>query len=329
MKLLLVRTSSLGDIAHCIPVFLALRRALPEAELCWLVNDEYQELLERGLGVDQVFGFDRRSWRRGQWSGALKQLLALRSQLKDQRFDAILDWQGLLRSSLLTFALARGRRFGYAEAREGTLLYHCRDRSPKPREHPTERAWRLARRVCPGLGAPEIWSGPDAAVLGELTLPEAYSLVAPGARWSSKAWPESHWRELLKAWPGPVMLIGGQDERALCERLATATGAESLAGRTNLLQLGALVARARVLVAGDSGPLHLAVAMGRPTVSMYGSTVWFRTYPRHRDSIMLMRRGLDCLACRQRSCPISGHPCMQEITPEMVLRVVSWVLGHA
>ena len=325
LRLLIIKTSSLGDLCHTLPAIAGLRSALPKAHLTWLVNEEYKAFLEGFAPVDEVITFDRQGFRE-RIPSALRKLGQLVQGLQARRFHIALDFQGLLRSAAFSLASRALVRIGPAEAREGTLFYTHRQRSPRFMEHPTHRALRLLS----ALGI----SGFSSSGFKSEILPEREARVAerfaenrlkdpvillPGARWPSKSWPEASWQELVSLLPDQRLLIlGGPAERALGERLSRESHVLSWAGQTRLEELPDILKRGRFVVGGDSGPLHLAVILGRPVLGLYGSTVWRRTYPLGAGNRILKRRGLECLECRRRVCPIPGHPCMTDLSPKIV-----------
>ena len=145
-------------------------------------------------------------------------------------------------------------------------------------------------------------------------------ILAPGSTRENKQWPEAHWTALARALAGraPLLLVGTDAERALCTRIAAASGGHSLAGETTLGQLAALLARGRLLVSGDSGTMHLACAVGCARIlALFGPTDPARSGPPPGAGAVVLRTPLDCGGCLQRRCR-RGVPCMRALTPELV-----------
>ncbi|MDF1662616.1 MAG: glycosyltransferase family 9 protein [Planctomycetota bacterium] len=338
LRILIVKTSSLGDLCHSLPAIAHLRAVLPKAQLSWLANIEYKSFLEELAPVDRILSFDRASFRRGpKIPSALNKLRQLISELQKARFHIALDLQGLIRSASFCIGSKAPIRIGPAEAREGTFFYSHRQRSPRFMEHPTHRAFSILESL--GITRPKRIpsSFPSSAPISEKITTrfadaelEKPLIFLPGARWSSKTWPATSWKQLISALPEhPILLLGGPDERGLCEELARQTHALSWAGESTLMELPEILRRGRFVVGGDSGPLHLGVMMGRPVLGLYGSTVWRRTYPLGAQNLLLKRADLDCLECRRRSCPVPGHPCMNDLSPKSVASALREALKSA
>lgn len=327
LRILIVKTSSLGDLCHTLPAIAHLRKTLPKAKLSWLANSEYQSFLKELAPIDSLFSFDRAIFRqKSQIPRALNKVCKLISALQRERFHIALDFQGLLRSASFCLASNAPIRIGPAEAREGTFFYTHRHRSPSFMEHPTHRAFRILESLGISRPEPTLNHFPSSPAIQEkigarfadagLKSP---LIFLPGARWPSKSWPAASWKNLIAALPDvPILLLGGPDERALGNELSRETHAVSWAGESTLSELPEILRRGRFVVGGDSGPLHLAVILGRPVLGLYGSTVWRRTYPLGSQHLLLKRGHLDCLECRRRLCPIPGHPCMNDLSPKIV-----------
>jgi heptosyltransferase I len=337
LRILILRSSSLGDICHTFPAVQRLREAMPGASLTWLVNEEYQPLVEGTAAVDSVLSFDRSSFREPRsWLRGLGRGRRVLKAIRGRRFHIVLDFQGLLRSALIAWSSKAPIRIGRAEGREGTFFYSQRHRSTRPMEHPSWRSLRLLE----SLGVPLSWpKSPltiDAEVQARIDEKLAREgldgpvVIAPGARWESKSWPKDSWQGLIDELKGqPLLLLGGPPEQALARELCKSSQARSWVGQTRLLDLAATLNRAALVIAGDSGPLHLAAALGRPVVGLYGSTVWRRTYPLGSRNVLIKRAGLECLECRARICPVAGHPCMTELDPKIVAAAVLGILKDA
>lgn len=338
LRILIVKTSSLGDLCHTLPAIAHLQKTFPKAKLTWLANTEYQNFLSELAPVHKVLTFDRASFREAsKIPAALNRLRRLLSTLQKERFHIALDFQGLIRSASFCFASKAPIRIGPAEAREGTFFYTHRHRSPKFMEHPSRRAFRLLESL--GIQSPEsILSHFPSSTTVQESIEKRFKeaklerplIFLPGARWPSKSWPRSSWTSLIADLPEfPILLLGGPDERAMCEELAHETHALSWAGESTLTELPEILRRAMFVVGGDSGPLHLGAILGRRVLGLYGSTVWRRTYPLGAQNILLRRSDLDCLECRNRVCPIPSHPCMNELSPKIVASVLREALKSA
>jgi lipopolysaccharide heptosyltransferase I len=331
VKILIVKPSSLGDIIHALPTVRILRRAHPKAHIAWLVNDTFAPLLDRCPIIDRVIPFARR--RLGRLSGIPEALRFARS-LKTEGFDWAVDLQCLLRSALLSCASGARRCTGLADGREGsTFFYNEIIKLPPPPTHAVDRYLMLPRQL--GLEVDRV-----EFPLAGTPVPERENLILinPGARWTTKRWPADRFAALVDAlaarWPGHrLAILGSTDERPLAESIAAGAKATAdiLAGRTTLPELTALMRRARLMISNDTGPLHLAVAVGTPTVSMFGPTDPRRTgpYPPQGGNNIVLTATTDCAACFKPRCRHAPElQCMTFITVEKAVAAAEQLLNR-
>jgi lipopolysaccharide heptosyltransferase I len=325
-RVALLKPSALGDIVHSLPVLTALRKRFPHAHITWVVNRSYEPLVAGHPDLDATLPFDRgAARRRGRW-GALKTWLGFLLRLRRGQFDLIVDLQGLFRSGLMVAASGAARRLGLASAREGATWFYT-DVVAVPdfqALHAVERYWLVAAALGVGhLGRqfrlppfPEAgrWA---AQLLGGC--PRPWLAIGPGSRWPTKRWPPEYFAELARRardeFSGTVLVVGGGDEvplgRAVAGRL---TGpVVDLTGRTSLPQLAAVLARCDVMLANDTGPLHLAAALGRPVVAPYTCTKVRLTGPYGGEGGAVESR-VWCQGSYLKRC--SRLECMDELTPD-------------
>ncbi len=333
-RILLLKPSALGDIVHALPVLAALRQRYPQAQITWLVNAAYRVLLEGNPDLNAVFPFERKPFRSGFVSG-LSHLYELTADLRRGEFDLVVDLQGLLRSGLMTGWTGAQRRVGLRQAREGSRTFYT-DLVDAPQTlHAVDRCWRVAeafgvghlpkRFFVPVQSQARVW-------LAERLrgVPRPWVVVAPGARWQTKRWPPEHFAQLIQRTHGLVggtsLLIGAREERSITQevmRNLPTRAAVDLAGQTTLAQLVAILAAADLVFANDSGPLHLATALGKPVVAPYTCTRVERHGPYGLRLGPIATR-VDCHGSYQRIC--SHQSCMDELTPERVAPVLGEVL---
>ncbi len=329
-RLLLIKPSSLGDIVHALPTLDALRRRFPSAEISWFVKAQWAGILERVRGVDRI-------WPVGP---GLSDWLREIGRLRDHGFDLVVDLQGLFRSGAAAWLTGCGTRVGFANAREGSpLCYTHRVPVPTPEMHAVDR-YRLVARA---LGCAEtepsfpiVPSQADGAQVRALLNavgvdPESrWVAMLVSARWATKRWPVASFvsvAQQLRRQGIPVVVIGAASERAEAQDVAIRSGALDLSGQTSLTVLPALLQAAACLVTNDSGPMHVAAAMGTPVVAMYGPTSAVRTGPygsRHR----VLTAAVACRPCFSRTCrqavPLE---CLSSIGPEQVVSAIRQSLG--
>lgn len=295
MKIAIVKLSSLGDVLHALPVAHALRRHFPEAHLTWIVEAREFAILKGHPDLDSVVPVDTRLWRRLIWrpAGAREvgqKLSRLTERIRRARFDAAIDLQGLVKSGLLTAYTGAPLRIGFAfrHCREPLNALFTNRRVTPPREavHIVLRYLSLLAPLGVKVTTPvfHVPSEPEAErrieeFLAEQGVKPRDRLVAlnPGAGRPAKRWPVEHFAglaERLSVEAGVrILLLWGPDEEAMARSIAAGmTSRPILAPPTTLPELSALLRRSALMVAGDTGPLHLAAALGTPSIGLYGPT---------------------------------------------------------
>ncbi|MFN4258125.1 MAG: glycosyltransferase family 9 protein [Gemmataceae bacterium] len=330
-RIALIKPSALGDIVHSLPVLTALRRRYPQAHITWIVNRSYEPLLTGHPDLDATLLFDRKAVRKGL-------IPALRSYgdffrlLARQQFDLVIDLQGLLRTGLMAAATRAPRRVGFSLAREGAPWFYT-DHIPgadMKKVHAVDRYWLVCQAFgvgdtsmtwrFPSFEAEHLWATDQLA-----DWPQPWLMFGVGARWVTKRWPPAHFA-LLARWAqttfgGTIIFVGGSDETPMARRVGgELTGPWlDLTGKTTLPRLAAVLALADVMVANDTGPLHLAVALGRPVVAPYTCTKATLTGPYGSPHVAVETR-VWCQGSYVKKCP--RLECMTELTPDRLWPVL-------
>jgi heptosyltransferase I len=295
MKIAIVKLSALGDVIHALPVARALRRARPDLHLTWIVEAREYALLEGHPDLDTVVPVDTRRWRRliRRPSGArevLGKVGRLHGRIRRSRFDVALDLQGNIKSGLLTAYTGAGLRIGFtaSHCREGLncLFTNRRVRPPASAVHVVDQCLALLEPLGfpPGpvefhVPVPQLATRRMDDFLGEQGVKSRDLLVAvnPGAGRANKLWPVDHFRQLvdrLAVEPNVrILLLWGPDEIHMARQIRDGASARVvLAPPTDLHELAALLGRSSLMVASDTGPLHLAAALGTPSLGLFGPT---------------------------------------------------------
>jgi lipopolysaccharide heptosyltransferase I len=321
----LLKPSALGDIVHGLPVLSALRRRFPQARITWVVNRAYEPLLRGHPDLDETLPFDRGAADKGICAAAAS-LAAFVADLRQRRFDLVIDLQGLLRSGLMARVTGAPRRVGLNCAREGASWFYT-DVVDVPGglggTHAVERYWRVAEAL--GVGdAPLRFTVPvpdDARRFAAGLLhawPRPWLAFAAGSRWPTKRWRPGHFaalgRRAQSDFGGTIVFVGAGDEAALASEVRAGLNGPvvDLCGRTTLPQLAAVLERCDVTVANDTGPLHLAAALGRPVVAPYTCTKARLTGP--YGSAGAVETAVWCAGSERTSC--SRMECMDDLTPD-------------
>lgn len=327
--ILLIKPSSLGDIVHAMPTCAAIRRAYPKARLTWLVKREWAGLVERIDGVDRVWPVE------STFKGWLSQVSLLRAE----RFDLVVDLQGLFRSAAIGWLSGSSLLVGFANGREGSPWFYSR-RVPVPQSemHAVDRYLLAAKAVGEmESGAPQFRFRIPQTDYEEVDRLLSRSGIASGtrwiamnvsARWPTKRWPAASFAEvadrLQQEGYGAVVIIGGSDERADVAAVSAMmkTPATDLAGATTVGLLPALLSRASLLIANDSGPMHIAAAVGTAVVALFGPTSAVRTGPYGVGHDVLSGK-VPCSPCFSRTCHnMLPLECLRLVSPQQVLAAV-------
>lgn len=327
LRLLVVRLGSMGDIVHALPAVAALRAAHPAAQLDWVVERKWLELLAGCPVISAAIPQDR----------GLAATLRLMRELRARRYDVAVDFQGLYKSAALAFfSGARGRiGFDRAHAREGGAARLYTQRVEPAGTHVVEMNLALARAAGAGQAPAQfplcVSSEAEAWLERQLEprkLQEFY-VLCPGGGWRSKCWPAEQYGHLHRrlagrhGWRGIVTY--GPGERALAEAARMVAGEpEPLVLGTDIAQLMALLRRARFVLAADTGPLHLAAALSTPVVGLFGPTDPRRNGPFGQlESVVRNASPSDTTYQRGRE----YSPLMQSIRVEQVIETIERRLG--
>ncbi len=326
-RILIVKPSSLGDIIHTLPVLAGLRRAWPEARIDWILATEYADLLSGHPMINESILIRKGEWKRlSRLPATISEFTALRRGLRERRYDLVLDLQGLFRSGLMAWFSGAPRRIGFSDSREMSGLFYTEKVRVRGGMHAVEKNLLFLEH----LGIP-LEKEPEFPLPGADKvpgLPDSYYVVSPGGRWVTKRWPPEYFREVISGLHrefgnGPVPVIaGGEADRAIAGEIMKGLDFSviDLTGRTSLRQLITLIGNARFMVTNDSGPMHLASALGTFTFAVFGPTSPDRTGP-YGDRKMVLRAGVECSPCFRKRCRTLR--CMHELSPLRVIKIIS------
>ncbi len=301
-RVLIIKPSSLGDVVHALPILPALRSLLPDAHISWVVSSPLRSLLEGRSDLDQVIPYDKGS--SGLTARGLVGLSKLCATLGKSRFDLTIDLQGLLRSGLMTMAAGSPVRVGLEDAREGARYFYThRVSASRAAVHAVDRVMLVAEALGVESPRPEfslpIGERDDEWARRALEgVPGPRLILNMGARWESKRWPVERFAEVARRavseFGAGIIAVGAAEDRPLAEALRRDLGAIptlDLCGRTNLLQLAAVARRADLFLSNDTGPIHLAAAVGALVVGVYTSTDPLLTGP-YGSNVAVVRSGV-------------------------------------
>jgi heptosyltransferase-1 len=342
LKILVIRLSSLGDILHTLPAFFDLRNSFPNAKIDWLVGHSSSFLLSAVRGIDAIHIFNKAAvlpvpFKRSSGSS----IWNLIRRLREEEYDYSIDFQGLLKTAFLGFMSGAATRVGFPKdlVREPPAhwFYH---RTPVHPQKPLH-VLTLNRMLAACIGSHPV-SGPFEPVVstGDLDWVDTliakegltdFAVINPGGGWPSKIWKPKFYGKLAERIQTelnlPVVVTTGPGEDPLYETLAAHCGGKPPVHlQISFLRLIPLLKKARLLIGGDTGPFHLACALGTAVVGIFGPTSPVRNGP-WNDEDEFVIHAMSCSDCYKRNCP-KDNACM-DIPVNEVFAAVTQRLGIA
>lgn len=333
MRILIIKTSSLGDIIHTLPVLEYLRQVAPAAAIDWVVDEAFKDLMSDNPLIERVLTVAFRRWKKNPFAMQTHQeILRFVHELRQQRYDLVFDLQGNSKSGLVCRLARAERKIGFSREHlqeRLNLLFTTEQVSFK--ETDRNAVQRYLRVVSsPFAVSTDNWqprsdiatSAADEAV-ADAALSRSGSpqiLLHTGTTWQTKLWYEEGWhqlgQELLGRYPAATVLLswGNREEQQRAEHLATLVGEQAVVlPSLSLKQFAAVLKRCDLVIGGDTGPVHLAAAVGTPTVSFYRCTDGERNGP-FGPQHAVVQSPLPCTVCMRKQCD-QDEACRRSITP--------------
>jgi heptosyltransferase I len=304
-NILLIKPSSLGDIVMALPALSSLRHSFPQAKISWLVRPEFAPILEGHPHLDEIILFDRKTLAKA-WHqpAAFKRMMDLIARLRRDRFDAVLDLQGLFRTASLAWLSGCKKRFGPIWRQEFAHLFYTTTVRPQPQWVHVVDTYRKLIEAMGGreLGVEFVLPPKPAAVASARNLLSQqkidlnrYTVIIPGSAQVSKCWPADRFAALADRLASEhglsVVATGGKSESPMIDQIRSLAKHPivSLAGQTSLPELVEVLRQARLVVSNDTGPGHIAGALGRPLVMMFSWSNPLRVGPYSRPECVVGR----------------------------------------
>ncbi|GBG58013.1 lipopolysaccharide heptosyltransferase 1 [Sporomusaceae bacterium FL31] len=335
-NILVVKMSAIGDVIHALPVSYALKESFPQAKVTWVVEKAAYDLLTNNPYIDQVLLFEKNKFR--SVGGLMRNLPSFSAILKQGNFDAVLDLQGLAKSAAIAYLSGAKTKLGFCNMREFSHLVSRPVCGPNQNGHVVERYLDVAREL--GCKVREVKfpvhitdKEKTAAVQilkqAGMNIDKSYVILAVGANWPNKRWPTLHYAQLVNLlYENNVIpvIIGGSGDKRLADEIIAAANIPpvDLTGKTTLKQLAYIIKKAKVLVGGDTGPMHLSVGIGTPVIALMGPTDIKRNGPYGTGHIALQVSTL-CSGCWKRQCP-QQKDCLGAITVPEVYESITTLL---
>jgi len=341
MNILIVKLSAIGDVIHTLPSLAALRRLYPDAHITWVVEEAAADLIIGHPHLDEVIISRRKSWIRdikaGKWQSAWREMRAFLQRLRSRRYDLVIDFHGLLKSSMMVFLSGGKRNLGYDSWQELSGLFLHEKIPEDMNKHAVDRYLDFPRYL--GAESHDVefilpltdkTKAVAKRLLDQHHLSEKnYIAVNPIAYWETKLWDSAKFAKLadqIKEGLKLDVIFTGSNRTDAADILSRMKKEGiNLGGKTSLPILAEIYKSARAVITTDSGPMHLAAAMGTPVIALFGPTDPARTGPYGKGHAVI-RADLPCSPCLLKKC--STKECMEEITPGQVYAALENQIRH-
>ena len=342
MNILIVKLSAIGDVVHTLPSLAALKGHFPDAHITWVIEEAAADLIKNHPYLDRVIVSHRKQWITNlknikKIGSALKEIRQFIAALRERRYDMVIDFHGLFKSAMIVGISGAKRKIGYNSLQELSGLFLNEKIYEDMEKHAVDRYLDLSRYLGADVESPEFLIPLREENRRRVdTLLKAHKIdegkpfvaVNPVAFWKTKLWEEKKFAELCDRIAGElktnVVFTGGKNDDVV-ERIQYMMNfySANLTGKTSLRDLAYLYELASVVVTTDSGPMHIAAAVGTPTVALFGPTDPLRTGP-YGEGHRVIQKDLDCSPCFKKNCD-TMH-CMKEITVDDVFEAVKETL---
>ncbi len=301
-NILIIKPSSLGDIVMALPALTALHKSFPDARISWLIRPEFAPLLENHPHLSDIILFDRKFLGKAWFHPrALACLLSLIRRLRRSKFDAVIDLQGLFRTASLAWLSGCKERLGMANARElANIFYTHKTEQNQDCIHAVDYYLKVVRDM--GVSKMQVQfvlpvdsgaaDSADRLLTGHHIKRDDYAVFVPGSAHKSKCWPAQNFASLAEKMTSQfglsIVVVGTRPEKTITERIVSGAGVlvTDLAGLTSLPELVVLFKQARIVVSNDTGPGHIAAALGVPLVMIFGPSNPIRLLPYRRPETL-------------------------------------------
>lgn len=345
MRILIIKTSSLGDIIHALPVLDYLHQVAPTAKVDWVVEEQFADLLSGNPLLANLRLIRTRAWRRQPFSAAtLREVRTLWRELREQYYDLVFDIQGNLKSGLIAWATGCGQRLGFArEHLQESVNTLFTTRKIPMRKQDNYSSGRCLRIVSIPFGRDyhgmelhsDIQTPPATDAVAEQLIRDCGNgpvfLFHCGTTWQTKFWSEEGWcrlgRSISAAYGDATMLLswGNDNEQDMADRIAANIGPKArLLEKLSIKGIAAVIKKVDVVIGGDTGLIHLAAAVGTPTVSYYRASDGNISGPRGSDHV-IVQSPLPCSRCQRTKCDKDAE-CRSSITPEAIFSGIQLIM---
>ena len=340
MNILIVKLSAIGDVIHTLPSLTALRRLYPDAHITWVVEEAASGLVLHHPLLDRVIIFRRKKWIQDLKAGCFKSVSqdarSFLKELRSRRYDLVIDFHGLFKSSMVVLASGGKRKLGYNSWQELSGLFLNEKIPEDMNKHAVDRYLDFPRYLGaePGPAKFILPENPEAEKRSRVLM-DSYNLgrkkfiaVNPVAYWETKLWDNEKFAvlaDLIKDRMKLDVVFTGSRKEDAADIVSRMRGKGiNLGGETTLTELACIYKDALAVISTDSGPMHLAAAANTPVIALFGPTDPARTGP-YGTGHVIIRTDLSCSPCLLKKCPTKK--CMTDILPEQVLAAVKEIVN--
>ncbi len=325
-KILIIKPSSLGDIIHSLPFLDCVAKTYPDAEIHWVVAKGLDKVLENHPLLKKLWVINKDNWKSVSNIGnTVAELWSLYRGLRKEKFDVSVDLSGLLRSGLITWMAGARYKIGFKDSDEGSAFFysHKVESGIAENAHAVDRNLKIARQM--GCDIKKIHY-PMAPLEANPTvlqlLPENFIVMSPSAGKEANRWPAERFGKVARALPVASVIICSAEDHDVAEKVVAESGGKaiSLAGKTSLTELFAVIGKAKCFLSNDTGPMHIAAALQVPVFAVFGPANPSRTGP-YGDRHTIISEKLDCAPCYAWK-PCDNWRCMEEIKVERVVQEI-------
>ncbi|MCP3941307.1 MAG: glycosyltransferase family 9 protein [Desulfobacteraceae bacterium] len=319
-NILIIKPSALGDIVHSLPFLNALKKGFPHAKIDWVVGHGLHTFLEGHPMIDRLWVIKKDQWKKiGNLKQTLGEINDLRRGLGASAYDVSIDLSGLFRSGVISYFSKTKIRLGFKESDEGSPFFYTHKIHGSMNIHAIDRYLKIAQFMgCPIDEISYPFAPYDLCPPICRSLPKDYVVMSPSAGKPANRWPAHKFGELASRLSLPVVVISAAAEADIANEvvLHSKKNAFSIAGKTNLKDLLAVIGGAKYFICNDTGPMHMAAALNIPVFAIFGPANPVRTGP-YGVIHTVIQKDLDCSPCyRQKPC--DNYRCMEQLSVSQV-----------
>ncbi len=324
-KILIIKPSALGDIVHTLPFLAAIKEQFPEAIIDWVVADGLHTFLEGHSMINRLWIFKKDQWRRPKnFKRTIKEIFEFKKGLNASKYDVSIDLSGLLRSGIISYFSNAKIKLGFKESDEGSPFFYTHKIHGSMNIHAIDRYLEIAKFMGCSVDKIEYPFAPydkNPPILNDL--PKKFVVMSPSAGKPANRWPAEKFGQLAVQLDLPTVVIASRAEADIAQQVVASSNGKaiSIAGKTGLKDLVALIEKASFFVCNDTGPMHIAAALNIPVFAIFGPANPIRTGP-YGSIHTVIQEKLDCSPCYAKY-PCDHFKCMNNISVEKVLNIIN------